>query len=206
MNTTPHSKQKTNTFNAKGIAQIGVLSAIATVIMLFEIPLWFTPGFYKIDLSDIPIFIGSFAIGPLAGVIMELIKNLLNLLLNGTTTGGIGEFANFLFGCSLVVPSAIIYKLGKTRKHAIVGLSVGTVCFIVVGCLMNAFVLLPVYAKVFHMPMAALIAMGSAINPAIKDLTTFILFAVAPFNLLKGIIVSVVTLLVYKKVSPILHK
>jgi len=206
MNTIPHSKQKTNTFDAKGIAQIGVLSAIATVIMLFEIPLWFTPGFYKIDLSDIPILIGSFAIGPLAGVIMELIKNLLNLLLNGTTTGGIGEFANFLFGCSLVVPSAIIYKLGKTRKHAIVGLSVGTVCFIVVGCLMNAFVLLPVYAKVFHMPMAALIAMGSAINPAIKDLTTFILFAVAPFNLLKGIIVSVVTLLVYKKVSPILHK
>jgi riboflavin transporter FmnP len=206
MNTAPHSKQKTNTFNAKGIAQIGVLSAIATVLMLFEIPLWFTPGFYKIDLSDIPILIGSFAIGPLAGVIMELIKNLLNLLLNGTTTGGIGEFANFLFGCSLVVPSAIIYKLGKTRKHAIVGLSVGTVCFIVVGCLMNAFVILPVYAKVFHMPMAALIAMGSAINPAIKDLTTFILFAVAPFNLLKGIIVSVVTLLVYKKVSPILHK
>ena len=206
MNTIPHSKQKTNTFDAKGIAQIGVLSAIATVIMLFEIPLWFTPGFYKIDLSDIPILIGSFAIGPLAGVIMELIKNLLNLLLNGTTTGGIGEFANFLFGCSLVVPSAIIYKLGKTRKHAIVGLSVGTVCFIVVGCLMNAFVLLPVYASVFHMPIDALVGMGTAVNHAIHNLNTFVLFAVAPFNLLKGIIVSVVTLLVYKKVSPILHK
>jgi len=206
MNTISHSKQQTNTFDAKGIAQVGVLSAIATVLMLFEIPVWFTPGFYKIDLSDIPILIGSFAIGPLAGVIMELIKNLLNLLLNGTTTGGIGEFANFLFGCSLVVPSAIIYKLGKTRKHAIIGLSVGTICFIIVGCLMNAFVLLPVYAKVFHMPMAALIAMGSAVNPTINNLTTFILFAVAPFNLFKGVIVSVITLLVYKKVSPILHK
>src|SRR5512138_3091678 len=98
MSTLINTKQKTNIFDAKGIAQIGVLTAIATVLMLFEFPLWFAPGFYKIDLSDVPILIGSFAIGPLAGLIMEFIKNLLNLMINGTTTGGIGELSNFVIG------------------------------------------------------------------------------------------------------------
>ena len=206
MSTMTNAKSQTRIFNAKGIAQIGVLSAIATVLMLVEIPLWFAPGFYKIDLSDIPVLIGSFAIGPLAGVIIELIKNLLHMLLNGTTTGGIGEFSNFLIGCSMVVPSAIIYRHRKTRKYAMIGMSVGTVSLIIVGSLLNAFVLLPVYASVFHMPIDALVGMGTAVNHAINNLTTFVLFAVAPFNLLKGIMVSVITLMVYKKVSPILHR
>ncbi len=206
MSTLTDTKQKTNIFDAKGIAQIGVLTAIATVLMLFEFPLWFAPGFYKIDLSDVPILIGSFAIGPLAGLIMELIKNLLNLMINGTTTGGIGELSNFVIGCALVLPSALIYKRQKTKKGAVIGLVAGTVCLILAGSLLNAYVLLPVYAKVFHMPMDALVAMGTAINPNIKSLPAFILFAVAPFNLLKGVLASVLTLLIYKKVSPILHK
>jgi riboflavin transporter len=200
------TKQQTKIFDAKGIAQIGVLSAIATVLMFFEIPLWFAPSFYKIDLSDIPVLIGSFAIGPLAGVLMELIKNLLHIMIQGTSTGGIGELANFLFGCAMVVPSAMIYKLSKTRKHAIIGLTVGTVCLIIVGCVINAYVLLPVYAKLFHMPIDALVGMGTAVNPAINNLLTFVFFAVTPFNLLKGIMVSVLTLIIYKKVSPILHR
>ena len=206
MSTMTNAKSQTKIFNAKGIAQIGVLSAIATVLMLVEIPLWFAPGFYKIDLSDIPVLIGSFAIGPLAGVIIELIKNLLHMLLNGTTTGGIGEFSNFLIGCSMVVPSAIIYRHRKTRKYAMIGMSVGTVSLIIVGSLLNAFVLLPVYASVFHMPIDALVGMGTAVNHAINNLTTFVLFAVAPFNLLKGVMVSIITIMVYKKVSPILHR
>jgi Predicted membrane protein len=206
MSTLINTKQKTNIFDAKGIAQIGVLTAIATVLMLFEFPLWFAPGFYKIDLSDVPILIGSFAIGPLAGLIMEFIKNLLNLMINGTTTGGIGELSNFVIGCALVLPSAVIYKRQKTRKGAVIGLITGTVCLILAGCLLNAYVLLPVYAKVFHMPMDALVAMGTAINPNIKSLSAFIILAVAPFNLLKGVLASVLTLLIYKKVSPILHK
>jgi riboflavin transporter FmnP len=206
MSTLTDTKQKTNIFDAKGIAQIGVLTAIATVLMLFEFPLWFAPNFYKIDLSDVPILIGSFALGPIAGLIMELIKNLLNLLINGTTTGGIGELSNFIIGCALVMPSAIIYMKQKTKKGAIIALITGTVCIILVGSLMNAYVLLPVYAKVFHMPMEALLAMGTAVNPNIKSLPTFVIFAVAPFNLLKGAIDSVLAVLIYKKVSPILHK
>lgn len=206
MNTISNTKSRTGIFTAKGIAQIGILSAISTVLMLIEIPLWFAPSFYKIDLSEIPILIGSFAIGPAAGVIMELIKNLLNLVINGTETGGIGELANFIIGCALVVPAAIIYKSRKNRAHAIVGMIAGTGFLILAGCLMNMFVLLPVYAQVFHMPISALVDMGSKINPAIQDLPTFVLFAVAPFNLLKGIMVSILTAMVYKKVSPILHR
>ncbi len=201
-----NTQKRTGVFSAKGIAQIGVLTAISTVLMLVEIPLWFAPSFYKIDLSEIPILIGSFAIGPLAGVIMELLKNLLNLVINGTTTGGIGELSNFIIGCAMVVPGAILYKRGKSRKHAIMGLTAGTVTLVIAGCLLNYFVLLPVYATVFHMPLSALVQMGSVINPAITNLETFVLFAVAPFNLLKGVMVSVITLLVYKRVSPILHK
>ncbi len=206
MNTISNTQKKIGIFSAKGIAQIGVMSAISMVLMMIEIPLWFAPSFYKIDLSEIPILIGSFAIGPLAGVFMELIKNLLILVIKGSTTGGIGELANFIIGCALVVPSAVIYQRGKTKKHAVIGLAVGTAFLIIAGCLLNSFVLLPVYANVFHMPLSALVQMGSAVNPAITDLTTFVLFAVAPFNLLKGVLVSVITILVYKKVSPILHR
>lgn len=198
--------EKKSILDVKGIVKIGVLSAVSTVLMLIEIPLWFAPSFYKIDLSEIPILIGSFALGPIAGILMELIKNLLNLVINGTVTGGIGELANFIIGCAIVAPSAFVYQREKTRKNAIVGLSIGTALLVVAGCLLNYFVLLPVYAAVFHMPLSALVQMGSVVNPAIKDLTTLVLFAVAPFNLLKGIMDSLLTMLIYKKVSPILHR
>lgn len=206
MGTSTNAKQNNNIFSAKGIAQIGVLTAIATVLMLFEFPLWFAPEFYKLDLSDIPILIGGFALGPVAGFVMELLKNLLNLLINGTMTGGIGELSNFVVGCALVMPSAIIYMKQKTKKGAIIALMAGTLSITLIASLMNAYVLLPVYAAVFHMPMDALLAMGTAVNPNIKDLPTFVTFAVAPFNLFKGAVDSVITVLIYKKVSPILHK
>jgi len=205
VNTITNKQGKIKIFEAKGIAQIGVLSAIATILMLFEVPLWFAPSFYKVDLSELPVLIGSFAIGPMAGVIIELIKVLLNLLVNGTTTAGVGEAANFVIGCAMVVPAAIIYKMGKSKSSAIIGLGTGTAVMTIVGSLMNAFIILPVYAKAFNMPIAALIGMGSAINPAINSLSSFVLFAVAPFNLLKGVVVSIITILIYKKISPILH-
>ena len=146
------------------MAQIGMLSAIATVLMLFEIPLPFAPSFYEIDFSEVPILIGSFAMGPLAGAAIELIKILLNFAINGTMTAGVGEIANFLIG----------------------------------------FVLLPAYAKAFGMPIDGLVGMGTAVNKHITDLKTFVILAVGPFNLLKGILVSLIVFLVYKKISPIL--
>ena len=180
------------------MAQIGMLSAIATVLMLFEIPLPFAPSFYEIDFSEVPILIGSFAMGPLAGAAIELIKILLNFAINGTMTAGVGEIANFLIGCSL------IYHKKHTRTGAVAGMAAGTVFMTVVGCFLNAFVLLPAYAKAFGMPIDGLVGMGTAVNKHITDLKTFVILAVGPFNLLKGVLVSLIVFLVYKKISPIL--
>ena len=186
------------------MAQIGMLSAIATVLMLFEIPLPFAPSFYEIDFSEVPILIGSFAMGPLAGAAIEFIKILLNFAINGTLTAGVGEIANFLIGCSLVVPAAMIYRKKHTRNGALLGMVTGTVFMTIVGCFMNAYILLPAYAKAFGMPLNALVGMGTAVNKHITDIKTFVILAVGPFNLLKGTLVSLIVFLVYKKISPIL--
>ena len=169
----------------------------------FEVPLPFAPPFYKIDFSEIPVLIGCFVMGPLAGAIVELIKVILNVVISGTTTGGVGDIANFLIGCAMCVPAGVIYKKYHTRKSALAGMAVGTVFMTVIGCILNAYVLLPVYAKAFEMPIDALVAMGTAVNHSITSLSTFVIFAVAPFNLLKGVLVSFIVFLIYKKISPI---
>ena len=185
------------------MVQVGMLSAIATVLRLFEIPLPFAPSFYEIDFSEVPVLIGCFTMGPLAGAAIEMVKILLNFLINGTVTAGVGEIANFLIGCALCVPAGLLYKKQKTRKGALIGMAVGTGMMVIVGCVINAYVLLPVYAKAFQMPLDALIGMGTAVNPNITGLSTFVIFAVAPFNLLKGVLVSLIELAIYKKISPI---
>lgn len=187
----------------RALTQIGMLSAIAVVLMLFEIPLPFAPSFYEIDFSEVPVLIGCFVMGPLAGASIEMIKILLNFVINGTMTAGVGEIANFIIGCALCVPAGIVYKKNRTRKGALIGMAVGTVLMVVLGCFINAFVLLPVYASAFGMPIEALVGMGTAVNPSITSLSTFVMFAVAPFNLLKGVLVSLIVLLIYKKVSPV---
>lgn len=196
--------------NRKGriafMAKIAVLGAISIIIMLFEFPLPFAPPFYKLDLSEAVILIGGFALGPLAGVAIEFLKIMLNFLINGTLTFGVGELANFIMGCSLVVPAAWIYKRKKTLKNAIIGMAVGTSSLTVIGSLLNLFALLPVYSLAYGMPIEALVEMGSKVNGLISNLATFVLFATAPFNLIKGIACSLLASLLYKHISPILHK
>ena len=182
----------------RGVVQIGMLSAIAIILMQFEVPLPFAPPFYKIDFSEIPVLIGCFVMGPLAGAIVELIKVILNVVISGTTTGGVGDIANFLIGCAMCVPAGMIYKKYHTRKSALAGMAVGTVFMTVIGCILNAYVLLPVYAKAFEMPIDALVAMGTAVNHSITSLSTFVIFAVAPFNLLKGVLVSFIVFPIFK--------
>lgn len=187
----------------RNVVQIGMLSAIAIILMQFEVPLPFAPPFYKIDFSEIPVLVGCFVMGPLAGAVVELIKVILNMVISGTTTGGVGDIANFLIGCAMCIPAGMIYKKYHTKKSALVGMTVGTIFMTTVGCLLNAYVLLPVYAKVFELPMEALIEMGTAVNPSITGVSTFVVLAVAPFNLLKGVLVSLIVFLTYKKISPI---
>lgn len=200
------TKQTKTRKNIHTITKIGVLTAISAVVMLFEFPLWFAPGFYKLDLSEAVILMGGFALGPTAAAIMELLKNLINLLLNGTSTAYIGEFANFVTGCAFVVPASLLYKFCKNRKGAILSLLLGTVSLAAVGSMMNYFVLIPAFSKFYNMPLDSIIGMGSAVNPWVVDLKTLVVFAVAPFNLVKGILCSVLNLLLYKRLSGILHK
>lgn len=188
----------------KAMVIIAMLGAVAVVLMLFEIPLWFAPPFYELDFSEVPVLIGAFALGPVAGVVIEFLKILLNLIINGTDTVGIGELANFIIGCSFVVPAAIVYYKNKTLKSAVKGLILGTLCMVFLGAFINAFVLLPVYAYFFKMPVEALISMGTKVNPSINSMSTLIFYAVVPFNTLKGVVVTLITLLVYKRISGII--
>ena len=183
------------------LTKIALLAAVAGVLMLFEAPLWFAPSFYKLDLSELAVMVGALSMGPAAGAMIALIKILLNFVLNGTITGGVGEFANFLIGCSFVVPAAWIYRRQRNIKGMLLGMAAGIVCMVLLGSVINYFILLPVYATVFGQPLEFFIQMGNALNPAIVDLKTFILFAVAPFNLLKGIIISALTFLLYRKLG-----
>ncbi|WP_029232757.1 ECF transporter S component [Butyrivibrio sp. VCB2006] len=191
-------------FSIRRVAIIGVFSAISFVLMLLEFPLPFAPSFYKFDFSDMPALIGGFAAGPMVAVMIEFIKVALNILLQGTTSGFVGEIANFVVGAAFVVPATIIYRFKKTRKTALISCVVGTLCIAVVGSLLNAFFLLPAYAIMFGSGIDVFVQMGAAINPAISNVFTFCLFAVAPFNLVKGLADSAITFLVYKQLSPIL--
>ncbi len=183
------------------MVKIALLSVISFVIMFIEFPLPFFPPFLKIDLSDMGALIGAFAFGPVAGIAIELLKNILHLF--RTSTGGVGELANFLVGAALVAPAGFIYSKKKSMKTALIGLTVGTVVMALLGAFANYFILIPFYEN--FMPIDQIIQMAQAANALIVDLNGYILYAVIPFNLLKGIAVSVITLLVYKRISPLLH-
>ena len=193
-----------NNNKTRYITQIAAMSAVAGVLMIFEFPLWFAPGFYKMDLSDLPALVGGFAMGPLAGMLIEFFKVIISVILGGTSTFFVGEISNFVVGCSFVVPASILYKMIRSRKGAYVGMITGTVVLASVGSAMNAFVLIPTYVRALGLPMEQIVAMGTAVNPAITSLSTLVLFAVVPFNMLKGILVSAITALIYKKIRIII--
>ena len=186
---------------SRNISYVAMFSALGGVLMLLEIPLFFAPGFYKMDLSELPVLMSAFYLGPVAGVITELLKVLLKLLLKGTSTAFVGDFANFVVGCTFVLPAAVIYHHHKTRRTAIIGMAVGTLCMTVFGSLFNALYLIPKFAELFHLPIDQIVAMGTAVNKGITSVPTLVLFAVVPFNLIKGIVDSALTYLLYKRVE-----
>ena len=187
--------------NTKAIVLIGMFSAVSTVLMLFEIPWPLAPSFYKLDFSELPALIAGFAYGPVAGVMVEFVKILLKTLIKGTSTAFVGELANFVIGCSLVLPAAIVYRFKKTKKNAIIACAIGTAIITIIGPAFNAVYLLPAFSKLFGMPMEAIIGMGTAIFPFVKNVATLVIACVAPLNLAKGLLVSILTMLVYKPIS-----
>ncbi len=195
-------KEKRLVSPAKRVSIVGICAAIAAVLHILDFPLVFlAPEFYKLDFSELPVLLCGFYLGPSAAVACEGIKILLKLLLKGTSTAFVGDFANFTVGCSFVLPAVIIYHLKKTRKAALIGLLAGTVILSIFGSAFNAIYLLPKFAQLYGMPLKTILSMGTAINPAVSDITTFVLLCVAPLNLIKGTAVSLLTLLLYKRVE-----
>ena len=169
------------------VVMIGMFSAISGIL-----------------LSELPALIAGFAFGPVAGVLVEFIKEIVKLAIKSTSTAFVGDLANFLIGCMLVLPASVIYQFHKSKKSALIGCIVGTIVMTVFGSWFNAVYLLPTFSKLFGMPLDAILGMGAAINAGVKDLTTFVIFMVAPINIIKGVGISVLTMLIYKHISPII--
>lgn len=193
-------------FNTRKTAMIGMFSAIAMILHLFDFPLPFAPDFYKLDFSELPILVGTFAFGPAAGVMMEFVKILLKLLIKGTSTVFVGDLANFVVGCSFILPASVIYAFRKNKKSAVFACIAGTLIMTVFGTAFNAIYLLPAFSRLYGVPLEQLLAMGTAVNPLAREssIVSFVAACVAPLNLIKGASVSLVTLLIYKPLSPII--
>jgi len=187
---------------ARRVSIIGICAAIATVLHMLDFPLLFlAPGFYKLDFSELPVLLCGFYLGPSATVICEGIKILLKLMLKSTSTAFVGDLANFVVGCSFVLPATIWYHAHKSKHSAIIGLVLGTLCMSIFGTAFNAVYLLPKFAELYGMPLDTIIAMGTEINGNIHNVSTFVMICVAPLNVVKGTLVSVLTMLLYKRVA-----
>ena len=202
-NTTMNTREKTareSKMSVRYITVTAMLSAIAFVLMFLDFSVPVMPGFIKMDLSELPALIGAFAMGPACGVMVCLIKNLLHLLM--TSTGGVGELSNVVLGVAFVLPAGLIYKAKKSRKNAMIGSLVGAVAMAIVSFPSNLFVVYPIYEN--FMPRDVIIAAYQAIVPSVKTLWQCLLFFNVPFTFVKALASVLITMLVYKKLSPIL--
>ncbi len=188
-------KNKKQLFTTNALVKIALLSAISAVLQMMDFSIPIFPEFLKLDLSDIPAILAAVLVNPLAGVFVELIKNLIHM--SRTSSAFVGEFANFLIGASLVLPIGIFCRKDKTVNRVAMGSVVGVLTMAAAGAFMNAFILLPLYAKLYGMDIMDFVAMSTAIFPFIDTLPKFILFTIVPFNIFKGVIVSVISVVLY---------
>ena len=186
------------------ITVTAILTAMAFILMYLEVPLPFMPPFLKFDFSEIPVLVGAFALGPVWGIVIELLKNLIHLPFSHTM--GIGELSNFILSLAYALPAVLYYRRHRTKKGAIIGLAIGTVIEVIMGVLTNLYLIFPLYINLYDMSWDAIVSMCSAVNPWIRDVPTMMAFSVVPFNILSRGIVSVITVLVYKKISVPLKK
>ena len=193
--------QKTK-MSTRLIAQIGILAAISYLLRFFEIPLPIFPPFLRIDLSDVVAVFGGISMGPVAGFVIVVIKNLLQAI-TGSTTGGVGEIANVLIAGPYVLMICLFCRKVKSYKNVLIGAVLGTIAMAIVGAVVDYFIVFPLYAKVM-VPMDVIIQMGNVLNPRVTDLFSFMIWLVVPFNIVKGAIMTVVILPLYKKVEKVL--
>ena len=182
------------------LTRIAVLTALASILFLIEIPV---VAFYKLDLSNLPVLLGAFSMGPVPGLIILLLKSLIGMLHSSSMY--VGELADFIMGAAFVLPAALIYRRHKTRNTALAGMAVGTVVMIVVAVLVNWKIMIPFYMTAYGMPMEAVVGMATKAVPYVDTEWKLLLCVTAPFNLLKGVVLSALTFVLYKHLSPLLH-
>ena len=186
--------------NVRYLTVTAMLSAIAYILMFLDFSVPFMPGFIKMDLSELPALIGSFAMGPLCGVVVCLIKNVLHLFI--TSTGGVGELSNFILGVAFVLPAGLIYKHKKNRRTALIGSIAGALFMGIFSVVSNYFLVYPVYYN--FMPQDVILAAYQAILPSVKNILQCLICFNMPFTIIKGMFSVVITFLTYKHISPIL--
>lgn len=187
------------------LVKISVLAAIAFILMtLVEIPLPIFPSFLKMDISELPAIFGAFAMGPVAGIVIELLKNILHLIAKPDVPIGVGELANFIVGGAFILTAGIVYNIRKNKAHAVAALLAGTVAMTIIAAIGNYFIFMPLYINVFSLE--GILKAAQVVNPAITDLKALIIYSIVPFNILKGLVVSLIAFFAYKSLSPILHK
>lgn len=185
------------------IAVTAVFTALSVVLMYLEFNLPFMPPFLKFDFSELPVLIGSFALGPVYGIIIELFKNLIHLPV--TATAGIGELSNFITGSLYVFTAGLFYEKHRTRKGAIISMLLATGVLALIAVPFNYFITLPLYGSVLEIPTEAIVEMSAAVNPLITDKTSLVLWAFLPFNLFKGLLIGFITFWVYKPISNMIN-
>ncbi|WP_423364595.1 ECF transporter S component [Mycoplasma sp. P36-A1] len=187
-------------FNIREITLIGIFGAVAALLMYLKFPLPLMPPFMEFDFSSVLELIGTFIMGPVAGAFIVIIKILIKLLLQGTSTMFVGELSNIIVSIAYVVPAGIIYKKMLNKKGAILGMLAGTILSTLMAALSNYFLILPLYANLFGMGMDDIVGMVTVVNPAVNSPFTLFLVGIIPFNIIKGGICAVVTFLIYKKI------
>lgn len=183
------------------MTKMAIFAAVAGVLMLIKFPIPIAPPFMTVDLGDVATLISGFILGPASGIITVVLKNLINLILNGTTTAYVGEISNIIVGATFIGISSYIYHRYKTKKSAIKGLFFGVIAMTIVATLSNYFVIFPMYSKILNIPLEGFVDFVPKFNKLVNSYLDVILFAVVPFNLFKGALNAIVTFLVYKKVS-----
>lgn len=183
-----------------------MLSAVAFILMFIEFPLpMLIPSFVKMDFSDLPALLGAFALGPVYGVVISFMKNLLHIIIKGTSTACVGELCNFMLGAVFSAVAGFVYKRSKTRRSALIGAGLGALVMALVSVPYNYFIVYPAYVVLYHLPLEAIIGMYQAINPSVDGLLACLLTFNLPFTLFKGLLDAALCFLIYKPLSPILH-
>lgn len=193
------------TFNIKNLTRIAILGTIGGLLMIIDFPIFIAPSFYKLDIGDLPCLIGAFAMGPVSGLFIQIIKILVKLLFKPTSTAFVGEIAAFIFSSTYCLVASIIYQKNRNKRGANIAIIIGSLSMILVSAIANYYFIIPFYSRLYNMPLEAIISLGSAIFPIIDSLFMFVICCVVPFNIVKVAIIDVLTMLLYKRIAPLLR-